>query len=343
MRNSLLGEGAVMPESDSERPFEESDPLQYATDYHTPVLSHDVRTRLVTNPEGRYVDATLGGGGHARALLDALAPEGRVLGIDQDTDALAAARDRLADEIEADRFQAVRGNFGALQSLLESEKFMPVDGLLLDLGVSSHQIDDPERGFSFQKEGPLDMRMNPRQGLTARQVVNDWSERDLRDVLREYGEERRAGSVAHAIVEARPLDTTGELAEVVRSVVPPPDEVKTLARVFQGLRIVVNAELEMLEQALEQSTAVVRTGGRIAVISYHSLEDRRVKRFLRYGNFDGEPRRDLYGNLVAPWQETPRELIEASEAEIEANPRARSARLRVAKRRDDDEMGTPMP
>jgi 16S rRNA (cytosine1402-N4)-methyltransferase len=289
------------------------------------------------------VDATLGGGGHARALLDELDPAGTVLGVDQDAEALATARDRLSDAADAGRFRAVPGNFGNLRALLEGENFVPIDGLLLDLGVSSHQIDAPERGFSFQDDGPLDMRMDPEQGLTARQVVNDWSERDLRAALREYGEERRAGTVAHAIVEARPLDTTRDLASVVRSVVPPPDEVKTLARVFQGLRIVVNAELEMLEQALEQSPEVVRPGGRIAVISYHSLEDRRAKRFLRYGNFEGTPRRDLYGNLVAPWRETPRGAIEADEAEVEANPRARSARLRVAERRDDEEMGTPMP
>ena len=319
------------------------DPLRYATDFHAPVLSHDVRTRLVTDPSGRYVDATLGGGGHARALLDALGPEGGVLGIDRDPDALATARDRLDAEQEAGRFRAVRGTFGDLQALLEAEKFIPIDGLLLDLGVSSEQIDAPERGFSFQEEGPLDMRMDPTQGLTARRIVNDWSERDLRSVLREYGEERRAGRIAHAIVEERPLETTRDLADLVRSVVPPPDEVKTLARVFQGLRIVVNTELEELEAALRQSVEVVRPGGRIAVISYHSLEDRRAKRFLRYGNFDGEPRRDLYGNLVAPWREVPRGPIAADEAEVEANPRARSAHLRVAERRDDEEMGTPMP
>lgn len=320
-----------------------SDPLRYATDYHAPVLSRDVRAHLITTREGRYVDATLGGGGHAEALLDALGPEATVLGIDQDADAIAAARDRLADAEAEECFRAVRGRFGNLHALLEDEHFMPVDGLLLDLGVSSYQIDDPERGFSFQEEGPLDMRMDTRQGLTARRIVNDWGEADLRAVLRDYGEEQRAGTVAHALVEARPLDTTEELAEVVRSVVPPPDEVKTLARVFQGLRIVVNSELEELEQVLEESPEMVRTGGRIAVISYHSLEDRRAKRFLRYGNFEGEPRRDLYGALVAPWEEMPRGPIEAGEAEVEANPRARSARLRVAERRDDEEMGTPMP
>ncbi|MFB6232446.1 MAG: 16S rRNA (cytosine(1402)-N(4))-methyltransferase RsmH [Salinibacter sp.] len=321
----------------------DDDPLRYATDYHAPVLSHNVQNRLVTDLSGRYVDATLGGGGHARALLDVLDSGGRVLGIDRDGDALAAARRRLADEREMGRFRAVRGNFGRLKELLEAEEFVPVDGLLLDLGVSSHQLDVSERGFSFQDEGPLDMRMDPRRGLTARQIVNEWSEHELRNVLRRYGEERRAGPIARAIVEARPLDTTRGLAEVVKGAVPPPGETKTLARVFQALRIVVNAELEELEQALAQSTKVVRTGGRIAVISYHSLEDRRAKRYLRYGNFEGEPKRDLYGNLVAPWIETPRGPIEAQEAEVEANPRARSARLRVAERRDQEEVGPPAP
>jgi 16S rRNA (cytosine1402-N4)-methyltransferase len=185
--------------------------------------------------------------------------------------------------------------------------------------------------------------MDPRKGLTARQIVNEWSPDDLKDVLYDYGEEGRAPRIVRAIVDARPLETTGDLADAVRSAVPPPDEVKTLARVFQALRIAVNDELGELERVLEQSDTLVRTGGRIAVISYHSLEDRRVKRYLRYGNFDGTPMRDLYGNLVAPWKETPRGPVEASEAEVDANPRARSARLRVAERRDDDETGPPVP
>jgi len=321
----------------------EDDPRRYATDFHAPVLSHDVQARLVTDASGRYVDATLGGGGHARALLDVLNPDGFVLGIDRDPEALATARDRLANEREAERFRAVHGTFGNLQDVLAAEDLMPVDGLLLDLGVSSHQIDVPERGFSFREEGPLDMRMNPQRGLTAQQIVNDWGERDLRDVLREYGEESRAGQIARALCDARPLDTTRALAEVVEGCVPPPDTVKTLTRVFQALRIAVNAELDELEAVLEQATEGVRAGGRIAVISYHSLEDRRVKRYLRYGNFEGEPRRDLYGTLVAPWAETPRGPIEADESEVEANPRARSAHLRVAERQDDDEAGPPVP
>jgi len=317
--------------------------MRYATDYHAPVLSHDVRTRLITAPGGVYVDATLGGGGHARALLDGVGPDGFVLGIDRDPEAVHVARSRLTDEREAGRFRAVQGNFGDLEVILKGEQVVPVDGILFDLGVSSHQIDTPERGFSFQREGPLDMRMNPHRGLTARQVVNAWSKDELRAALRDYGDEQRAGTVAHAIVEARPLDTTQDLADVVRGAVPPPDEVKTQARVFQALRIVVNAELDMLERGLQQSAEVVRAGGRVAVISYHSLEDRRVKRYLRYGNFQGKPRRDLYGTLVAPWKERPRGPIEASEAEVEANPRARSARLRVAERRENEDAGPALP
>jgi 16S rRNA (cytosine1402-N4)-methyltransferase len=316
--------------------------VAYATAFHAPVLCHDVVDRLITDPEGVYVDATLGGGGHAAALLEALAPGGRVLGVDRDPDALQAARARLADAVDAERFRAVRGNFGRLRALLEAEGVAPVDGVLLDLGVSSHQIDTPERGFSFQADGPLDMRMDPEQGLTAAAIVNRWSAGDLRQLLYDYGEERRAPRIASAIAEQRPLQTTGELARVVREAVPPPDEVKTQARVFQALRIAVNSELDMLERGLEQSTDVVRTGGRLAVISYHSLEDRRAKRYLRYGNFEGTPVRDIYGTLVAPWTEVGPTPIRADEAEIEANPRARSARLRVAERQSGGDHG-PVP
>lgn len=320
-----------------------ADPMAYATAYHAPVLSHAICEHLVTAPNGRYVDATLGGGGHSEALLDALGPDALVLGIDRDADALQAARERLSDAVGAGRFRAVRGNFADLAAVLHREGITPVDGLLLDLGVSSHQIDTAARGFSFQQDGPLDMRMNPDGSLTAAQVVNGWSARELADVFYHYGDERRSRGIARAVADARPLETTGELAEVVRGAVPPPDEVKTLARVFQALRIVVNSEIEALEAVLEQSPEVVRTGGRIAVISYHSLEDRRVKRFLRYGNFDGKPIRDLYGNLIAPWEELSRSALNASDAEVEANPRARSARLRIAERRNTDDLGPPAP
>ena len=310
-------------------------PLRFATDYHAPVLYKTVVDLLVTAPDGVYVDATLGGGGHTAALLEALAPEGRVVGIDQDADALEAVRTRLGEAIEQGRLLLIRGNFGNVERLLRDVDITAVDGLLLDLGVSSHQLDVAARGFSFQAEAPLDMRMDVRHGITADEVVNRWSEDELRRVLKEYGEESRGGRIARAIVEARPIATTTELADVVRRVVPTRDEVKILARVFQGIRIAVNAELDRLEQALAAGVRVIRPGGRMAVISYHSLEDRRVKRYLRYGNLRGEPVRDLYGNLLTPWEELTRKPIMPDDDEIAANPRARSARLRVAERLDD--------
>ena len=301
-----------MPHDANNGAHPEGAPQKYATGYHAPVLCKTVVDELITDLSGVYVDATLGGGGHAAALLDALDPSGRVIGIDRDPEALAAARDRLRGAEEAGRFQAVHGSFGDLGPLLDAEGIVPVDGLLLDLGVSSHQIDAAERGFSFQQEGPLDMRMNPRTGLTAHQVVNAWGEDELKQAFYRYGEERRAPQVTRAIVAARPIQTTGALADVIRSAVPERDEIKTLARIFQAIRIVVNDELGELERVLEQAESVVRPDGRIAVISYHSLEDRRVKRYLRYGNFEGEPVRDLYGTLIAPWSEVNRKPIRAS-------------------------------
>jgi 16S rRNA (cytosine1402-N4)-methyltransferase len=255
---------------------------------------------VVTNRHGIYVDATLGGGGHSAALLDALAPEGRVIGIDQDPEACRAARARLANELERGRFQVVPGNFSNVEGLLRQAGAPMVDGLLLDLGVSSHQLDTPARGFSFREAGQLDMRMDPEGDVLAGDLVNTWDEADLRWLFRTYGEERRAARIARAVVERRPLTSTVDLGETVRRVVPDREATKTLARVFQALRIAVNAELEALEQALAAAARVLKPGGRIAVISYHSLEDRRVKRFFRYGNLEGNPVRDIYGNLIAP-------------------------------------------
>ena len=235
---------------------------------------------------------------------------------------------------QAGRFIPVRGNFGDLKALLARAGCEQVDGLLLDLGVSSHQIDTPARGFSYGASGRLDMRMDTAQALSAYDVVNTWDDGELRRVLRAYGEEPRATQIVRAIVAARPVETTGELADLVRSAVPTRDEVKSLARVFQALRIAVNDELAVLERVLAAAVDVLRPGGRIAVISYHSLEDRRVKRFLRYGNLEGEPVRDLYGNLLTPWREVERKPIAAEADEVAVNPRARSARLRVAERTD---------
>ena len=311
--------------------------LPYATAFHAPVLCHAVLEALVTDRAGLYVDATVGGGGHSAALLDALASEGRVVGIDQDAEALAVAAARLAPDVERGRFRTLHGNFGDLERLLAGLDIAEIDGLLLDLGVSSHQLDAAERGFSHRAEATLDMRMDARGGITADEVVNRWTEADLRRALYEFGEEPRAGQIARVIVAARPLTTTTHLAEVVRRAVPTRGEAKALARVFQAIRIAVNAELERLEQALTAGKNLLRPGGRMAVISYHSLEDRRVKRVFRYGNLRGEPVRDFYGNLLTPWRALTRKPITPDAAEVAANPRARSARLRVAERLEEEE------
>nr|WP_272482041.1 16S rRNA (cytosine(1402)-N(4))-methyltransferase RsmH [Rhodothermus profundi] len=298
-----------------------------------PVLCQAVVEGLVTDPAGCYVDATIGGGGHAAALLNALAPQGRVIGIDRDPEALEAVRHRLGDAIAAGRLLLVQGNFADLETILNRLGVEQIDGVLLDLGVSSHQLDEALRGFSFQAAGPLDMRMDPTSpGPTAAQLLERWSAHELAEVLRRYGEERRAHKLARAICQARPITTTTELAEVVRRVVPAREATKTLARVFQALRIAVNDELQALERVLVAATRRVRPGGRLVVLSYHSLEDRRVKRFLRYGNLAGEPVRDFYGRLLRPWRPLTRRAIRPSDDEVEANPRARSARLRIAER-----------
>lgn len=317
-----------------------AEPLKYGSSYHVPVLYKAVIEGIVTESGGVYVDATLGGGGHTAALLDVLSPRGRVIGIDQDVEALEAARSRLAADIERGRFIALQGNFEHLERLLAEVDATQVDGLLLDLGVSSHQLDTAARGFSYQAGAELDMRMDPHAGFSAHDIVNTWDRQDLKDLLSAYGEEPRAGRIASAIESARPLATTHELAEVVRQHVPTREEVKSLSRVFQALRIGVNREIDVLERGLEASVRVIRPGGRIAVISYHSLEDRRAKRFLRYGNFRGVPLRDLYGNLLTPWEELTRKPIRPDAAEVEANPRSRSARLRIAERtRAEDPAG----
>jgi 16S rRNA (cytosine1402-N4)-methyltransferase len=322
-----------MPDADENKARRPpGDPLRYATTYHAPVLCDAVLRGLVTEPAGLYVDATLGGGGHAAALLDALAPAGRVVGIDRDAEALDVVGRRLAGSVADGRLVLVRGDFGWIDAALDPLGIESIDGLLLDLGVSSRQLDAPARGFSHRAEGRLDMRMDERAPLTAADIVNRWDEADIRRVLRAFGEEPRAASIARRIVAARPVETTLALAEIVRGAVPGRDEAKTLARVFQALRIAVNDELGALERALATATRRVRPGGRLAVISYHSLEDRRVKRYLRAGNLEGEVDRDVYGHPRVPWRPLSRQAQVPDEAEIAANPRARSARLRIAAR-----------
>ena len=316
------------------------DTLRYATDYHAPVLLAETVDLLVTDPSGLYVDGTLGGGGHSAALLDALDPDALVVGIDQDPQALARATDRLAEAVDAGRFRAVEGNFGDLAALLRRAGLAgavpggvadrPAAGVLLDLGVSSHQIDAAERGFAFSADGPLDMRMGT-SGETATELIARLPADALADVIYAYGEERRSRGIARAIKAAAPT-TTGGLAEAVRQSVPGRDEVKSLARVFQALRIAVNAELDVLEAALPAALDALAPGGRLAVIAYHSLEDRRAKQFLKTGRFSGQVEKDLYGNPITPWTAVTRRAVVAGDAEVALNPRARSARLRVAEK-----------
>lgn len=310
-------------------------------EYHEPVLADATTSLLVTRP-GIYIDGTLGGGGHSLELLrrlDALDGESLLVGIDQDSYALEAAGQKLQDF--GDRAILLRGNFSMVRELLAPVKRGPgegqeVMGLLLDLGVSSFQIDTPVRGFSYLRDGPLDMRMDPDGPLTAADIVNDYEEQALARLFFRYGEEAHGGRIARAVVSARsvaPITTTGGLAEVVRRACPRKDSpIKTLSRIYQALRIEVNDELGVLQQALEDGFAVLSPGGRFAVISYHSLEDRIVKRFFSArctadwgpkGLPLREPLKPAEAELVT------RKSVQAGEAEVSRNPRARSARLRV--------------
>ncbi|WP_372633982.1 16S rRNA (cytosine(1402)-N(4))-methyltransferase RsmH [Fodinibius sp.] len=296
---------------------------------HQPVLLDESVEYLITDPGGIYIDATLGGGGHSLALLSQLNSDARLVGIDQDDEALRAANARIGDDA---RFTSIKGNFGYLTRLLPSELQGEVSGILLDLGVSTHQISDAGRGFTFQEEGPLDMRMSNLRGVTAYQVVNEYSYEDLRDVIYHYGEERFSRKIAREIIDRRPLETTTELREAVEAVVYGKHQIKSVARVFQGIRIEVNRELDMLREGLEQSLEILRTGGRIVAISYHSLEDRIVKKFFRAGNHEGKIEKDFYGNPLTPIEEISGGIIRPTEAEINKNRAARSAKMRVAEK-----------
>lgn len=309
---------------------------KHETEYkHVPVLLQESVEQLVTDPGGIYVDGTLGGGGHSMEILSKLDNDGQLIGIDQDDEALAAARARIGND---PRFRSVKGNFGYLSRLLPPEIHGEVSGILLDLGVSTHQITRGDRGFSFQEDGPLDMRMGNLRGVTAKQVVNEYSYEELRDVIFHYGEERLSRQVARAILDARPVETTSELRDIVESVVHGPHQIKSVARVFQGIRIEVNRELDMLREVLEQSLQVLKIGGRIVAISYHSLEDRIVKRFFKAGNHEGKIEKDFYGNDLSPIQSLSNGIIRPSAKEVERNPAARSAKMRVAEKTDQPEV-----
>ncbi len=284
---------------------------------------------LITNPYGIYIDGTLGGGGHSKAILDQLSPNGTLFSIDQDDEAITAASKYIGQD---ERFNILKGNFGYLTTLLPPQYHGQVTGILLDLGVSTHQIKAGERGFSFQENGPLDMRMGNMTGLTAYEVVNNYEYEQLRDIIFHYGEEKASRKIAQSIIEHRPIETTGELRKAVSEVVNPKFEVKSLARVFQAIRIEVNQELEVLKDVLKQSLEVLQEGGRLVVMSYHSLEDRLVKRFLKAGNFEGKVEKDFYGNNLSPFCLINKQVITPSDHEVAKNPAARSAKLRIAEK-----------
>jgi 16S rRNA (cytosine1402-N4)-methyltransferase len=295
--------------------------------HHVPVLLNEVVAGLAPHSGGRYLDGTLGGGGHALAILEASAPDGRLLGIDTDPAALLAAGERLA--AFGDRVALIHGNFREVGRLAREHSFAQIDGLLLDLGVSSHQLDTAERGFSFATDAALDMRLDPTNGETAADLVNELPEAELADLIYRYGEERGSRRIARFISEARrkrSITTTGELAELVaRALGGRHGKIHPATRTFQALRIAVNRELESLEAALPQAVELLAPGGRLAVIAFHSLEDRIVKLFFRsMSGYGGEPDASL--------QIINKKPIEASTEEARANPRSRSAKLRIAER-----------
>ncbi|QSW90472.1 16S rRNA (cytosine(1402)-N(4))-methyltransferase RsmH [Flavobacterium endoglycinae] len=296
-------------------------------EYHNPVLLHPTVDGLNIKPDGIYVDVTFGGGGHSKEILKRLGPNGKLFAFDQDEDALANA---LPDE----RFTLINENFRFIKRFLRFHGVKAVDGILADLGVSSHQFDVPERGFSTRFDAELDMRMSQKNDLNAYRVVNEYEEQDLRRVFFDYGELKNAPALARTIVEARreyPIKTTDELKEVLKIYLPEKVRNKILAQIYQAIRIEVNQEMDVLKEFIEQSLEILKPGGRFSVISYHSLEDRLVKRFIKNGMFEGEPERDFFGNYSVPFK-TIGKLIVPDDEEIKINNRARSAKLRIAEK-----------
>lgn len=294
--------------------------------YHVPVMAPEAAELLNIKPDGTYVDLTFGGGGHSRLILSHLGPQGRLFGFDQD-------RDAQANIPHDERFTFVEGNFRFMRSLLRLNGVRAVDGILADLGVSSHHFDTRERGFSFRFDAPLDMRMNQRGGLTAAAIVNSYTTEQLTEIIGNWGEVPQPWKTANCIVRARdlaPIETIGQLVDAVGPCTPRKDGNKYLSKLFQSLRIETNREMEALQMMLEQSTRMLNPGGRLVVISYHSLEDRLVKNFMRSGNFSGEAQKDFFGRVQTPFELVTRKALAPSEEEIAANPRSRSAKMRAA-------------
>lgn len=302
------------------------------SEYHIPVMLNECLEGLRIKPEGTYVDVTFGGGGHSRAILEKLGKKGHLYSFDQDPD---AEQNIKADE----RFTFVRSNFRFLKNWMRYHGVKHIDGLLADLGVSSHHLDDAERGFAFRFDAPLDMRMNTRAGKTAADIIANADETELAKIFTIYGELKMARKMAYAIVKQRdqkPIITTGDLMEVLKPYINRKNEKKELAQAFQALRIEVNHEMKALEEMLLQATELLAPEGRLVVMTYHSLEDRIVKNIIRSGHVDGHIEQDFYGRIIAPLKAVNNKIITASEEELETNPRSRSAKLRIATRNIDE-------
>lgn len=296
--------------------------------YHIPALLKETIAGLEIKPDGIYVDVTFGGGGHSRAILKHLGKNGHLYGIDRDMDAYANAPNDP-------RFTFVHSDFRFISNFMQYHGVEKVDGILADLGVSFHHFDQADRGFSFRADAPLDMRMNTSGGKRAADILAGYSKEQLDQIFHAYTDLKRIGNITSAIVKARevnPILTTGQLVEVVKKYISPKSEKKDLAQVFQALRIEVNDEMQSLRLLLEQSVRLLREGGRLAIITYHSIEDRMVKNFIKSGNVKGEIIQDIYGRFDTPWKMINRSPITPEEAEIEANPRSRSAKLRIAEK-----------
>ena len=299
-----------------------------AETYHVPVLLQESVDGLDIKPDGIYVDVTFGGGGHSREILSRIGKNGHLYSFDQDED---AEKNILNDN----RFTFVRSNFRYLRNWMRYYGVEHIDGLLADLGVSSHHFDDETRGFSFRFDAPLDMRMNKRSGMTAAEILNNYDEEQLADIFYIYGEIKNARKVASAIIKARgtkAIETTGDLMQITESLFPREREKKETAKLFQALRIEVNHEMEALKEMLYGAQEVLREGGRLSVITYHSLEDRIVKNIMKAGNAEGKVNQDFFGRTVAPFRQISNKVIVPSEEEQLRNPRSRSAKLRIAER-----------
>jgi 16S rRNA (cytosine1402-N4)-methyltransferase len=296
--------------------------------YHTSVMLHECIDGLHIDPAGTYVDVTFGGGGHSKAILAKLGPEGRLYSFDQDPDAW-----EQAEKIDDERLTLITANFRHLEKYLRLHRVKQVDGILADFGVSSFQLDAPERGFSIRFDGPLDMRMGPSASMTAAELLNSYSADELQRILGMYGEVKNARTLAQAIIQARTrkaLETTQEFKEILNKLAPKHREFKYFAQVFQAIRIEVNQELAVIEEFLAQAPAVLKPEGRLVIMSFHSLEDRLVKNFIKAGNVQGKEDKDLFGVVHRPFESVIRKPITASEEELKLNPRSRSAKLRIA-------------